>query len=352
MGGARWGGAIGEHSCNGALVIGSRAGPEAFRVGPWGAKVGIDMDFLWIAIAVFAAMMQAVRTAAQKTLNQSMSNLGTTYVRSIIGLPIMIAYLVFVLSWKGGGLPPLKFSYLAFTFLGAAAQVFATMLLIFMFKLRNFAVGTMLTKIDILMTAMIGALFFSESLSAWGIFVLLIVVSGVLLITVGKMGGAAFKAGETTFFKMVFERSTLVALACALMFAFSYLFLREATLVIKASPNDFMWSAAWTVVIATGMQVVGLGTWLARSEPGFYGLLWKNRKISSFIGVTSAMGSIGWFTAFALQNASYVRAVGQIEVVFTLLISWLYFREKITRLEYAGIIVTVCGVLMFRLYQV
>jgi drug/metabolite transporter (DMT)-like permease len=43
-----------------------------------------------------------------------------------------------------------------------------------------------------------------------------------------------------------------------------------------------------------------------------------------------------------------VRAVGQIEAVFTVTISWLYFREKITPLELAGIAVTVVGVLMFR----
>jgi drug/metabolite transporter (DMT)-like permease len=68
-----------------------------------------------------------------------------------------------------------------------------------------------------------------------------------------------------------------------------------------------------------------------------------------FIGVTSTLGSIAWFTAFALQNASYVRAVGQVEVVFTLLISVLYFRERINPLELAGIAATVAGVLLFRL---
>ncbi|MEL7303725.1 MAG: EamA family transporter, partial [Pseudomonadota bacterium] len=77
--------------------------------------------------------------------------------------------------------------------------------------------------------------------------------------------------------------------------------------------------------------------------------LWPNRRIIGFIGVTSALGSIAWFVAFAIQNASYVRAVGQIEVVFTLLISWLYFREKLTPIELGGIAVTVLGVLMFRL---
>ena len=65
------------------------------------------MDYLWIIISVFAALMQAVRTAAQKTLVQTLSTLGTTYVRSLVGLPIMVAYLLFVVARLGGGLPPL-----------------------------------------------------------------------------------------------------------------------------------------------------------------------------------------------------------------------------------------------------
>jgi drug/metabolite transporter (DMT)-like permease len=309
------------------------------------------MDYLWIVIAVFAALMQAVRTAAQKTLNQTMSNLGTTYVRSLVGLPIMAVYLTIVLAWSGRGVPPITASYVGFTLAGAVSQVVATMLLIYMFKLRNFAVGTMLTKVDILMTAIIGALFFSETLSAAGVAALVVVVSGVILMSVGRMGLGALRTGHAGLLEILAERSTLVALACALMFTFSYLLFREATLIIKVRPGDFMWSAAWTVVIATIMQVLVMGPWLAVTEPKFYQALWSARRIAAFIGVTSSIGSVGWFTAFALQNASYVRAVGQIEVVFTLLIAWLYFRERIAALEYAGIVLVVCGVLSFRLMQ-
>jgi drug/metabolite transporter (DMT)-like permease len=97
------------------------------------------------------------------------------------------------------------------------------------------------------------------------------------------------------------------------------------------------------------MQTVALGLWLGWKEPAVFSAIWPNRRIIGFIGLTSALGSIGWYTAFALQNASYVRAVGQIEVVFTLLVSWLYFRERLTALEYTGMAVTVAGVLMFRL---
>lgn len=314
------------------------------------------MDYLWIVISVMAALMQAVRTAAQKTLNQRMSNLGTTYVRSVFGLPAMLLFLGFVLMTYGGGWPQMRADYLLLTAAGAAAQIFATMALIYMFKLRNFAVGTMLTKVDILMTAIIGTLLFSESLSFDGVMALLVVVSGVLLMTVGRMGIGSLAGDGVTLTESLFGKSTQVAFLCALLFTFSYLFLREALLVMEPAVGvlpdgvgSMFWRGAWTVVIATVMQIVLVGIYLWFTERGVFAQMRPNARIATFIGVTSAIGSIGWYTAFAMQNASYVRAVGQIEVVFTLLIAWFYFRERMTALELAGLAVTVAGILMFRL---
>ncbi|MFZ4805970.1 MAG: EamA family transporter [Hyphomicrobiaceae bacterium] len=304
------------------------------------------MDHTWIAISVFAALMQAVRTAAQKTLNQRMSNLATTYVRSLFGLPIMVVYLAAVLVVERSGLPSLSTAYLGATFLGALAQVLATMLLIYMFKLKNFAVGTMLTKVDIVMTAVLGSLLFSERLSLLGFVALLVVLAGVILMSLGKSGLGGFKSWQSVGAALT-DRPTVVALGCAFLFTLSYLFLREATLL--AGPGSSMWRGAWTVALAVAMQTVGVGVWLWLKEPQAFQSIRPNLGIITFIGTTSAFGSIGWFTAFAMQNASYVRAVGQIEVVFTLLISALYFRESIKPLEYWGIAATVAGVVMFRI---
>lgn len=302
--------------------------------------------YLWIALSVFAALMQAVRTAAQKDLNRRLSTLATTYVRSLVGLPVMGVYLIGVLTLTGEGAPAVSPVYLLYTFLGAATQVIATMLLIVMFRLRNFAVGTMLTKVDILITAFLGWAVFSERLTLAGIAALAIVLLGVILISAGRTGVAALMSGTARPLALLDDKATWIALACAFNFSLSYLFLREATLELSGSPAA---RGAWTVVIATAMQTAGVGLWLWRTEPAAFGQFWPNRRSVLFIGTTSALGSIGWFTAFALQNASYVRAVGQVEVVFTLLLSWLWFRERIGSVEMAGMAATVLGIVLFRL---
>jgi len=308
----------------------------------------MELTWIWIPISVFAALMQAVRTAAQKTLNQSMSTMGTTYVRSLFGMPTLIVFLAAAILYTGHGIPEYNPVFLLHTSIAALTQVLATALLIHMFRLKNFVVGTMLTKTDIIMTALIGTALFSEQLTQLGWVALVVVVCGTILMLAGKMGTAAFRESGETLSGLLAGRPTQVALMCALLFSLSYLFLREGTRDL-GEQHHFLWRAGWTVVLATGLQTVCLGIWLAVKEPGVFRQMWPMRGIASFIGLTSALGSIGWYSAFALQNASYVRAVGQIEAVFTLAISWLYFREKVTALELVGIVVTVAGVLLFRL---
>lgn len=302
----------------------------------------MEAAWVWIPLSIFAALMQAVRTAAQKTLNQSMSTMGTTYVRSLFGVPVLLVFLGVVTLYTGHGTPRFSTAFLAHAFMGGLTQVLATALLISMFRLKNFAVGTMLTKADLIMTAVIGTLLFSEQISALGWAAIVVVMLGVVLMLLGRSSSVGLNASP------LLGRTLQVALACALMFSFSYLFLRAATLALGVE-HHYLWRAGWTLVLVTVMQTIGLGLWLAFKEPAVFKQMWPKRRIASFIGLTSALGSIGWYSAFALQNAAYVRAVGQIEAVFTLAIAWLYFHEKITRLELLGIAATVAGVLMFRL---
>jgi len=305
------------------------------------------MDLIWIPIAIFAALMQAVRTAAQKTLNARLSTWMTTYVRSLFALPFALGWLALVMHWEGLGVPELGARYLAYCFGAAAAQVIATYLLIRVFQMRNFAVGTMLSKTDVMLAAILGSLLFSETVSPTGWVAILLTVAGVIAISVGRVGLGRLGTGEMTPAQALFSKPTLVGLGAGFFFCLSYLFLREASLGL--GQGGFLYRAGWTVVIVGLMQVSVVGTGLAFTEPGSFRALGRQFPACLFIGVTSAAGSVGWFTAMTIENASYVKAVGQVEVIFTLTISSLYFHETINRLELLGMAVIVAGVLLFLL---
>jgi drug/metabolite transporter (DMT)-like permease len=61
------------------------------------------------------------------------------------------------------------------------------------------------------------------------------------------------------------------------------------------------------------------------------------------------LGSAGWFTAMTIQNAAYVRALGQIELVFTFAASYFFFRERTSRVELLGIALVIGGILILLL---
>lgn len=304
------------------------------------------MDLIWIPISILAAFLQAVRTAAQKSMNRHLSVMVTTYSRSLFGLPLMLVYLVAVIVASDDPSPAFSGVFLAHAFGAAATQVLATALLIQLFQLRNFAVGTTITKSDVMMTALIGSVLFSETIDGLGWLAIALVLLGVVLISVARIGWGPFKTiGDEGLGQALVAKPTLIGLATALAFSFSYLFLRQASLSL--GEGDYLVRAAWTVVAVTALQVVLLGAWLLWREAK--GLIEMARawKLSLFVGVTSALGSICWFTAMTIQNASYVRAVGQVEVIFTLAISYLYFRERFNAPELLGMGVIVAGVLLF-----
>ena len=302
------------------------------------------MELLWIPISMFAGLIQAVRTAAQKDLNAHLSTVVTTYVRSIFGFPFILIYLACLVFFLDEAIPRVHAFFFVNALGAAITQLLATAFLIHLFTLRNFAVGTNLSRTDVMMTAIIGSLFFSEDLSVSGWIAITLTVIGVIIMSVAKSNLGASLNSRGDMANTMFSRSTLIGLLTGFCFCLSYLFLREASLSLEGS---FILRAATTLVCVLGIQVLIGVFWLYRFEPEAVGKIGVRFKLCTFVGITSALGSIGWFTAMTLQNASYVRAVAQVEAIFIILISVLYFREKILLSELFGIAIIVAGILLF-----
>jgi len=119
------------------------------------------------------------------------------------------------------------------------------------------------------------------------------------------------------------------------LFGVSGVSYRGATLAVLS--DDPILRAAVTLSFVVLVQVLALTVWLTLREPGQIGAVWGARRVAVWMGITSMVGSISWMVAFTLQHAAYVTAVGQVELIFSLLASVLVFREKIAARELAGI---------------
>ena len=89
-----------------------------------------------------------------------------------------------------------------------------------------------------------------------------------------------------------------------------------------------------------------MALWLAWRERGEIGRVIASWRVAGLVGITSMIGSICWFTAFTLQNAAYVNAVGQIELLFSLMIGAFVFGEKIGAREWQGLLLLTFSIVM------
>ena len=110
--------------------------------------------------------------------------------------------------------------------------------------------------------------------------------------------------------------------------------------------SDVIFKALLILVITNALQTLMQGSYLAWKEPTQFRAVFATWRDSAQVGALSAMGSACWFSAFALAPVALVRAVGQVEILFTLAFSRFYLREKATRADVVGALIVVAGVVL------
>jgi len=294
---------------------------------------------LWIPITVFAAFMQNLRSALQKYLKGQLSTGGASYVRFFYACPFALVYLLAVKAIGGDPLPAVNGLFLLYCLLGGLCQIAFTFLLVYLFSFRNFAVGTTYSKTEIVQVALLGLVLLGDTVSPAGIFAIAIGMVGILALSVGhrSVTWQALASG-------LFERTTVIGLLCGTCLGASVVFFRGAALAL--GDGDVVMRAAFALAVSLVMQTVIMGVYLLAREPGQMTAILRHWRPALAVGVSGFLASVGWFTAFTLQNAAYVRAVGQIELVFTFVVSVVYFKERTTPLELLGVALILAAILL------
>ncbi|NRB31449.1 MAG: hypothetical protein HRU27_12730, partial [Rhizobiaceae bacterium] len=113
------------------------------------------MTFMWVPITIAAAFLQNLRSALQKSIKGRLSNTGAAYVRFFYAWPFALLY-TWALTGPGGyALPQANVTFLIYCALGGLAQILFTVVLMWMFSFRSFAVGTTFSKLEVVLIAIL-----------------------------------------------------------------------------------------------------------------------------------------------------------------------------------------------------
>lgn len=282
---------------------------------------------MWIVFTFLAAFMQSWRNALQSQLSRDVKVAGVTLARFIWAGPIAACYLMALYLWlppeQAIGASPFPVPFWGFVSGAALMQIVATGLMVKLFQLRDFAIGAGLAKSEAIVAAVFGALFFGTQLSLLGW--LGVVIGAVAVLLMSKGAGIARLSPQVL----------LLGLACGSAFALTSLWVREASLVLGLPfPHSAAWVLFWVISLQTAILLLFLW-WRDRQT---LAALWRRPKLTLAISVTSCLGSIGWFSAMALEAVPYVKTLGQVEVFFTLLVAGGYLKQKVKPKEMTALL--------------
>jgi drug/metabolite transporter (DMT)-like permease len=192
-------------------------------------------------------------------------------------------------------------------------------------------VGTAFSKLETIMVAIFGLILLGDRLTPVVIIAIAMSAVGVVILSAGQS-----KLGVNNLIQGLWRLPTLVGLACAAWLGMSVVLFRAASLSLGL--DSFTLAASFTLLIVLILQTAIMGVVIALREPAQLEKVIRHWRPAALVGISGGLASIGWFSAFTLQNATYVRALGQIELIFTFAVTLLVFHEKVSRAELAGIL--------------
>lgn len=288
----------------------------------------MGMD-LWIYVTLAAAAFQTLRFMLQKQMAAAtLSAAGATFARFFYSAPLVAVLLWVYLQATDQSLPALTPVFWIYGATGGVAQILATVCVVLLFKQRNFAVGITFKKSEVILSVLMSFLVLGDKVTWMGFGAILLGVAGLLLLS---------SAPKEQPFRLrdMANRAAGLGLLSGVLFAVSGVCYRGASLELPLS--DPLARAAITLSAVTAMQLAAMAVWLRWREAGEITAVWRARRVAGWIGLFSMAGSFCWFLAFTLQNAAYVKALGQVELILSILATSLFFREKITLREGIGV---------------
>ncbi len=294
----------------------------------------------WIIVAISGAFFQNLRSTLQKKLNQKVSTIASTYVRFAFALPF--GTILFFLYFQDLNVIPEILSQKKFIFnvlLGSIFQIIFTFVLLYLFRFANFVVGTSLSKTEVIQVAIFEYLIIGDKLNKFGITGIIVSTIGVIILSIKDL---------SLFLKNLFSKTTLIGLSAGLFLGLSVVYFRAAALTLENFSNNFEKAIA-TLFFGLVIQTTLVTIYLIIFEKSQFKKLYENKYECLTTGLAGFLATLSWFYAFTLIQSSFVRAIGQIELLFSYVSSKYMFKEKVKITEILGIIIFVVGVLILLL---
>ena len=295
---------------------------------------------MWIPITLAAATFQILRTARQHELRSVLSTAAAGFVRYAYGAPLAILLSVLLFGVLGRDLPDVTGRFWPIIAIAGVGQIVGTLALLQSFKLRDFAVGTVYSKTEVLIVAVLGLFGLDALLTLTGwVGAVLVTIGVVWLASRGSLLGLLRRAGDP---------AALMGLLAAAGFAGAAVGIGEASRSLGDAPSFDR--AVLTLTVLLVFQTVLNAGWFVARDPAEIVRTFHAWRPAMWVGAFSLLGSIGWAWGFTLESAAKVRTLGQVELLIAFVVANVTLGERHSRSDYTASALVLAGVVVVTVF--
>lgn len=288
---------------------------------------------MWIPITLAAATFQVLRTARQHELRRFLDVVAAGFVRYAYGLPLALLACAGTFLVADQPLPTVPPRFWPIVTGAGVAQILGTIALLQSFRIRDFAVGTVYVRSEVILVAVVSALFLGEALAPLGWLAAAVCALGVAWLAAPRRIGDALRLAA--------DPAALSGMLAGLGFAVAAVGIRAGS---DSLGDDPTWNRALvTLTSMLAIQTIVNGVQLAATDRRALADVVRHWRAALPVGVLSLAGSAGWAVAVTLTTATRVRTLGQVELVLAFAISALWRRERHSAVEYGASALVLAG---------
>ncbi len=284
---------------------------------------------MWLPLAVITALAFAMTSSYAKALSRGAHVFVVTWAMMTLTLPWSLALLAV------HGIPPIEDAFLRAAMISVILNMIAGTLQVKAVSVSPLSLTVPFLAFTPLFMIATSAIVLKEFPDAKGLAGIVLIAAGAYAINLEKIRGGLLAPIRA----IAAERGSLLMLVVALIWSVTAVYDKVATVASSPAFYTSFFSLVFGVLYAPAL-VVGL-----RRRPLARGVaprLW-------LLGLFSAVMILTQFTAIQFTLASYVIAIKRTGLVVSVVLGYVFFREKHVRARMAGALLMMAGVVLISL---
>lgn len=286
---------------------------------------------MWFPFALVFALTSSVGVLIAKKIMEKTDEYFFLFVGSVLTLPFLL--LIIITFYQ---IPEVDGTFVLSVVASSGIGVIAAVLAYRAIKIADISLVAPLAAFSPVFTTFFSLLFLKESVDLKGWLGILTIVAGAYLLELSKARSdimAPFKA-------LYLNKGVQYSFVAYFLWSITPIF--EKTAILHTSPQVPAFASLGGMAVTT-LAFGFLLPIFSKTESKFIA---AKKFLPLFLlgGLLGGVGLVSAFTAFSLTNLGFAEAVFKLSAVFTVILGWLFLKERNVKERLLGSIVMLSGV--------